>query len=126
MILYRNGSTCPEKKILPSTWAISGMALSYFIDRCDENLIHRGDRIFIISLPYPSFDQIGDYFYIRQRKIPKEASLPFGCDIEKGYWSFNLCYKGPFKVLDNLDDTKIGLDLILYLDEDYQSKDIWP
>ena len=125
MILYRNGSTCPQKKIFPSAWATSSMALDYFIDRCDENLIWRGNRIFVISLPYPRQDQIGQYFYIRRRTTPDEAILPFGCDFDKEYWSFNFCYDGPFKVLMDMEETAIGLDQIQYLDKEFELQDLW-
>lgn len=125
MILYRIGSTCPKNEIPPSAWASSSLALDYFIDRCDENLIMRGGRIFIITLPYPSLDKIGQYFHIRQRIVPEEATLPFGFDFDKGWWSFNFCYTGPFKVLANLDELKIGLDQIQNLDNHYLDEDLW-
>tara|TARA_Y100000310_G_scaffold312488_1_gene359830 strand:+ start:212 stop:610 length:399 start_codon:yes stop_codon:yes gene_type:complete len=125
VILYRIGSTCPKNEIPPSAWASSSLALDYFIDRCDENLIMRGGRIFIITLPYPSLDKIGQYFHIRRRIVPEEAILPFGFDFDRGWWSFNFCYTGLFKVLADLDELKIGLDQIQNLDNHYLDEDLW-
>ena len=125
MILYRCGTSCPVGEIPPSNWATGSIALEYFIDRCEENGIDCGDKIFVIEIPAQSPVDIGPYCRINGRKADGDLAHPFGDD-KDGWWSFNQPYSGPFRVIDVLSLKGLSMTDIDLLDTRYKPREEWP
>ena len=119
MILYRCGKERLGGVIFPSNWTTNSIALEFFIDQCEERMIDCGDKIFVIEIPAPKKELVGNYFSIQGRRVPSEVTLPFGND-GRGWWSFNSSYAGPFRIVGILQVKDFTLEEIDNLDARYK------